>query len=263
LREPVDETIEQMIGNSPEGPPQNQAYLLSTKEIHLWRANLNWSTDDVARMQQMLSWEERSRADRFYNAVDRTRFIIGRSLTRTLLGHNLGVAAHRVMFEYGSAGKPHLAAHLRQDIPFNFNVSHSGNIVLVALGYCRALGVDVEQICNHFETDEIAKRYFSEHERRCLAMLPTDLRHDAFFACWTRKEAYVKARGDGLGLPLDCFDVAFLPGEAPRLVDVRPPDSRSWSFYDIDCGASYRAALAIEGADHKLVTRDWPDAWDG
>jgi 4'-phosphopantetheinyl transferase len=98
----------------------------------------------------------------------------------------------------------------------NFNVSHSGEFVLVALAYRRNLGIDIEQICTNIDADGIADRVFSVSERLSLAALSPGVRHDAFFACWTRKEAYVKARGDGLALALDEFDVAFLPGQEPR-----------------------------------------------
>jgi 4'-phosphopantetheinyl transferase len=233
-------------------------YLLPRDEVHVWRARLDWPSEYVARLQQTLSADERERADRFYFPADWTRYVIGRALSRILLGHCLGITAGNVRFEYNAKGKPSLATNLRQT-SLNFNVSHSGDVVLVALAYCCNLGVDIERIRANIDADRIAERFFSVSERLSLAALPASMRHDAFFACWTRKEAYVKAHGDGLNLALDEFDVAFLPGQEPRLVETRhdPAEARRWALRDLEVGPNYRAALAVEGADRRLKSWDW------
>lgn len=233
-------------------------YLLPQDEVHIWRASLDWPSEYITRLQETLSLEERERADRFYFSADRTRHVIGRALSRILLGHCLGITPGSVKFDCGARGKPSLAVNLRR-ASLNFNVSHSGDFVLVGLAYNRDLGIDIERICTNIDAEGIAERVFSVRERLSLAVLPVGMRCDAFFACWTRKEAYVKARGDGLNLALDAFDVAFLPGQEPRLVETRhdPAEARRWILRDLEAGPNYRAALAVEGPDLRLKCWDW------
>jgi 4'-phosphopantetheinyl transferase len=233
-------------------------WLLPRDEVHVWRARLDWPPEYVSRLEQTLSPDERERADRFYFPADQMRYLIGRALSRILLGYCLGIAAGGVRFEYNAKGKPGLATNLSQT-SLNFNVSHSGDFVLVALAYGCSLGIDIERIRAYIDVDAIAERFFSVSERLSLAALPASMRHEAFFACWTRKEAYIKAHGDGLNLALDEFDVAFLPGQVPRLVETRhdPAAARRWALRDLEAGPNYRAALAVEGADRRLKSWDW------
>jgi 4'-phosphopantetheinyl transferase len=233
-------------------------WLLPRDEVHVWRARLDWPPEYVSRLEQTLSPDERERANRFYFPADQMRYLIGRALSRILLGYCLGIAAGGVRFEYNAKGKPGLATNLSQT-SLNFNVSHSGDFVLVALAYGCSLGIDIERIRAYIDVDAIAERFFSVSERLSLAALPASMRHEAFFACWTRKEAYIKAHGDGLNLALDEFDVAFLPGQVPRLVETRhdPAAARRWALRDLEAGPNYRAALAVEGADRRLKSWDW------
>jgi 4'-phosphopantetheinyl transferase len=129
----------------------------------------------------------------------------------------------------------------------------------VALAYGRNLGIDIEEIRTDIDADGIAERVFSVGERLSLAALSAGMRHDAFFACWTRKEAYVKARGDGLSLAMDEFDVAFLPGQEPRLVETRhdPAEAHRWTLRDLEVGPNFKAALAVEGGDPRWKFWDW------
>ena len=230
-------------------------YELPEDEIHVWRATLDGSSVRAAPLRQILSTEERARADRFHFDRDRMRFTIGRGLLRLLLGHCLGRAAHRVTFEYSSFGKPSLPAG--QSV--QFNVSHSGALILVAIARGRVLGVDVEQIRADMATAQIAQEFFSAIECRALATLPDSLQCDAFFSCWTRKEAYIKAIGEGLSMPLDQFDVAFLPGEEPRLLETRPEPAEAsrWTLRSLEPGAGYKGAIVAEGAGWTLRCWDW------
>jgi 4'-phosphopantetheinyl transferase len=127
------------------------------------------------------------------------------------------------------------------------------------------LGIDIERMRANVATDEIAARFFSANECRDLALVAPDMRCEAFFSCWTRKEAYLKARGDGLSLPLEQFDVAFLPGDRPRLIETRhdPTEVYRWTLHALDGGLGYKAALVIEGADWKLKCWDLPTASAG
>jgi 4'-phosphopantetheinyl transferase len=187
------------------------------------------------------------------------RFFLGRALSRSLLGYCLGIPAESVEFAIGNKGKPSLAADFRQT-SLNFNISHSGDFVLMALAYRRNVGIDIELVCRTVNTDAIAAQFLSKDEYARLKALPARLRHDAFYSCWTKKEAYLKARGDGLGLALNAFDVAFLPGEMPRLIETRhdPLEAHRWALHELDVGPNYKAALAIEGAgESELTLWDW------
>ena len=140
-----------------------------------------------------------------------------------------------------------------------FNVSHSGDLLLIAIAINRAVGVDVEQVRTDVDFDAIAARFFSVAEQRLLAALPQDLKRCAFYSCWTRKEAYLKARGDGLAMPLDTFDVSILPDEEPRLLETRhdPADARRWMLQNLAPGNNYLAALAVEGSGWSAKCWDW------
>jgi 4'-phosphopantetheinyl transferase len=239
-----------------KSPPSG--YSLPSDEVHIWRAGLDWPPEAVDEWCRILPPEERKRADAFHFPADRTRHILGRAVSRLLIARCAGVEAASVRFEYGAKGKPQLAGALIHN-SLNFNISHSGDYVLVAIAFQRCLGVDIERIRMDIDTGAIAKRFFSANECLALAGLPADLRHEAFFACWTRKEAYIKARGDGLSLGLHRFDVAFLPGQEPRLLETRhdPADASRWTLRDIDVGTSHKAALAAQGSEFRLQCWDW------
>jgi 4'-phosphopantetheinyl transferase len=235
-------------------------YQLPPNEVHVWRATLRQPPQSIAALNRVLSSEEHATAARFHFEADSRRHIIGRAMVRMLVGRCLGEPAHALKFEYNEFGKPALAAALRSSL--QFNVSHSGELVLVALARARALGVDVERMQSSMATAEIAARFFSPLECRILAELAPELQCSAFFSCWTRKEAYLKARGDGLSLALDTFDVAFAPGETPRLLETRHDrgEARRWTMSAPDPGYGCKAALAAEGADWRLKCWDWPSA---
>lgn len=232
-------------------------YCLLPDEVHVWRALLDQPRSSLAAFSEVLSADERARAERFYFDADRRRAIIGRGLSRLLLGHYLGRPAHQIEFKYNAFGKPALAD---ANCPVQFNVSHSGDVILVATAIDRVLGVDVERIKQDMANAEIAARYFSPCECRTLLALPPEIRGEAFFACWTRKEAYLKARGDGLSLPLDRFDVAFAPAEPPRLLATRhdPAEASRYTLCALDAGPDYAAALAVEGSNWRLACWEWP-----
>jgi len=176
-----------------------------------------------------------------------------------LLSRYLGMTPHQVRFEYTVAGKPHLAPSQGERL-LRFNLTHSGELLLIAVTDGRALGIDVEEVRNDIDVGEIAAHFFSPNEQRDLATLSGPRRIDAFFECWTRKEAYVKARGEGLSLPLDQFDVSLLPGESARLIETRPDsaEARRWQLEALSVADGYKAALAVEGKGWALQCVDWP-----
>ena len=240
-------------------PGPDDDYQLADDEIHVWRSDLSVSALEIVRLKLIISLDERERAERFNFECDRQRSIIGRGRLRLLLGKILGLPASSLRFEYDGFGKPKLTSTQEQRL--QFNVSHSGDLVLIAVTRGRAVGVDVERIRGDIDVDGLAKRFFSTNENERLNPLTGRRRYDAFFTCWTRKEAYLKGRGDGLSLPLDQFDVSFLPDEEPRLLETRfdPAEVRGWTLRSVNVPSGYVASLAAEGTDWNVVYHDWTE----
>jgi 4'-phosphopantetheinyl transferase len=225
-------------------------------EVHVWRTRRHWSSAAIARFRDWLSYEERAKADAFHFEADRHRAIVGRGLLRHLLGTCLNRPPDTLQVVAGLNGKPELVPFLGA-APIEFNISHSGDWILVALAQQRAVGIDVEQMRSGMAALDIAQRVFSKAERTGLATLPPTAREESFFACWTRKEAYIKARGDGLLLPLDSFDVSFRATDAARILATRPDpcEASRWTMHDLPLGAGYHAAVAAAGSGWQL--RQW------
>jgi 4'-phosphopantetheinyl transferase len=207
-----------------------------------------------------LSADERARADRFYFQKDRERFIVGRGLLRTILGLYLDTKPEHLRFCYSSYGKPALSKGRGSDT-LHFNLSHSDRLALYALTGSREVGVDLERNRPELAVDEIAEHLFSPREVAMLRALPPSMRQEAFINCWTRKEAYIKARGDGLAIPLNEFDVTLVPGEPACLRSTRgdPHEASRWSLQELAPGPGYVAALAIEGHNWRLRCWQWPE----
>ncbi|KAF0249532.1 MAG: phosphopantetheine-protein transferase, partial [bacterium] len=179
-------------------PPQEIS--LSKNYVHVWSILLDQTSETTASLRQILSLEEQSRADKFYFEHDRNRFTVARAILRTILGNYLGHNPSDIKFSYAKNGKPFL-----ENIDLQFNVSHSQDLALCAFTYQRELGVDVEYLRLMKDAEQIAKRFFSPRESSLFCSLPPQEQQLAFFRCWTRKEAYIKAIGDGLSYPLDKF----------------------------------------------------------
>jgi 4'-phosphopantetheinyl transferase len=216
--------------------------MLLGNDTHVWRARLDGHEQDASSLTLLLSPDEQQRALRFHFDRDRRHFIVARGLLRLLLGQYAGCAPEQIEFCYGPQGKPALAGR----IDLQFNIAHSHGAGLFAFTMDAPIGVDAEYI-GSIEYDDLAARFFSAAERAALTTVSPERRQDAFFACWTRKEAYVKALGSGLNVPLDRFDVAAVPdGPARLLVDRGDPDAAGeWALHDIDGGPGFRAALAV------------------
>ena len=232
---------------------------LGSSDVHVWQVGLDQSPSQRAFFQNTLDEDERSRADRFYFSRDRERFIVARGVLRVLLGRYLDRSPESLFFTYSTHGKPALALESGADA-IRFNLSHSHGTALYAVTRGRELGVDLEFIRGDLEAEQIAERFFSQSEIGALRALPPDLRKNAFFLCWTRKEAYIKARGEGLSMPLDQFDVSLIPGEPAALLSTHPdPDEAlSWSLTHLSPAPGYAAALATKGRDWTLSCWQWP-----
>jgi 4'-phosphopantetheinyl transferase len=227
--------------------------LIPEDEVHLWKVDLEAIRSEQARWRELLSPDESKRADRFHFERDRQRFAAARAALRLILGGYLAEDAKDLNFCYSKKEKPSLGPpHTKSGL--TFNVSHSGGIALLAFSRGREIGVDVEQIKRDIEVEAIARRFFSQHEQGQLFALPAEQQVDAFFRCWTRKESYIKATGDGLSLPLSQFDVSLEPGEIDALVATRPDASEAgrWLLRGIPGEGGYAAALCVQGRDWKL-----------
>ena len=225
---------------------------LAPAEVHLWQARLDHRlADDLKRL---LSPDELSRADRFHSSKDRDHFIVARGLLRILLAAYVGIDSAELRFSYADKGKPSLEESQRTAI--NFNLAHSHGRALYAFAHGREVGVDLEYIRKGLADEKIAERFFSPHEIDTLMTIPAESRKEAFFNCWTRKEAYVKARGEGLSKPLDGFDVSLAPGELATLLrnHNEPGEVGRWAMRSIPLPSGYVAALVVEGHDWRLKT---------
>lgn len=216
-------------------------------DIHIWRLPLNSAYMPTQALWSVLDQDERSRAERFHFERDRLRFVTAHGLVRCVLGWYLQETPQSLRFNYGPSGKPALAARCASDMCFN--LSHTSDVALLGLARRREIGIDIELVRPGLAQDRIAERFFAPAEVRELRAIPVADQDQAFFACWTRKEAYIKARGDGLSLALDQFQVSLAPGEPPRL--VRGYDSgreaQRWSMFDLGLRPNYCAALVVEG----------------
>jgi 4'-phosphopantetheinyl transferase len=233
-----------------------QCLELADHEVHVWQADLDVLSSPAEPSQVLLSQDEQQRADRFKFDRDRKRYIAGRQFLRTLLSAYLQTDLKGVSFDYSPNGKPSLGnEHNARGI--RFNVSHSDKMAAFAFVRGREVGVDIEQIHQDISVKEIAGRFFSQAEQAAFADVPEELKQEAFFLCWTRKEAFVKAKGNGLSLPLDQFDVSLLPGRRAQLLGTRPdPEERHrWSMCELNVGPDYAAALVVEGKGIRVVER--------
>jgi 4'-phosphopantetheinyl transferase len=239
--------------NSMEWVPAPVGLKLGADGVHLWRASLNCDAPVLSRLETTLSPYEMARANRFVFATDRNHFVAARGILRELLGAYLVRPPAELKFRYGSHGKPALDANASDSV-LQFNLSHSGGVAIYAFSLGRRLGVDVERIRPELAGEDIARRYFAAREVAELQALPIDLRPEGFFLCWTRKEAYVKAHGAGLSLPLDSFTVSLTPS---RAAELQSDDSDQWSMVSLDPAPGFVAAMVVEGRKWRSSHWSW------
>lgn len=211
---------------------------LAADDLHIWRIALDRDETEVAGLEGLLTREEIERAARFRFEKDRRRYLSAHTMLRKLLSAYLPGGAAPIEFQFGPEGKPAIPGS-----PLRFNLSHSGELALAAFTLNRDVGVDIERIREGVNDEGIARRFFSQSESSALSALPEGERDHAFFRIWTRKEAYVKARGGGLSIPLDSFDVSLDSGKAELL---RAPDLGRWEMFHLEPNPGYCAAAVAE-----------------
>jgi 4'-phosphopantetheinyl transferase len=232
--------------------PPATPLVLSPGTVHVWRASLDRPADEGSRLSGALSADEQERASRFHFEVHRTRFVVCRGLLRAILGRYLGIAASQVRFTYGKHGKPALL-EAPPGNALEFNASHSEGRALFAVTRDRSVGVDLEQIRPPADLAALVESVFSANEQAVFHALAAEQQLEAFFRCWTRKEAFMKATGLGMALAPERIDVTLAPEAPPRLLGVMDEslDTTHWLLTDLTPWPGYAAALAIHGPiDH-------------
>jgi len=220
-------------------PKQN----LDAHSVHVWSGALDLNAQDLCACESVLSDDERARADQFKFEKDRKHFVLARGILRYLLSHYAGRAPSDFSFVYGQKGKPELS---NEGGGLQFNVSHSNGVGAWAFSLNRPVGVDIEWVGRRVDVGGIGRRFFSENEWATLNEMPEKKRRHSFFLCWTRKEAFVKALGDGLSFSLKAFDVS-VHGQA-RLTRVEgDQDPDNWTMQSFEPFENYMCAVAFEG----------------
>jgi 4'-phosphopantetheinyl transferase len=237
--------------------PAPAELVLHGNAVHVWLASLDRSPAEVDGLAQVLSEDERLRVGRYVFGRDRRRFTVARALLRVILSDYLHTSPEVLTFCCSPNGKPALSGCWQGSL--EFNLSHSHEYALYAVTRGRKVGVDLECIRALPDADDIALRCFSKREIALIEATPSAQRLRAFFECWTRKEAFIKAIGEGLSFPLEAFDASLTFGEQQRLLSIPGAlysESR-WTLCALAPDPVYAAALVVEGRDWHLTQRGW------
>lgn len=233
---------------------QDTLLRLRRDDVHVWILRLDLSRAQLARLASVISAEEFTRAERFAVPANRRRYVAAHGLLRLVLASYVCLGPKRLSFEKGAGGKPRLADRHQ----LRFNLSHSNDLALVAVSANREVGVDIEKVCEMPDLESLARICFSPVEQAALAAVPAGQRQLAFFAGWTRKEAFLKAQGDGLSRPLHSFDVTLTPAVPARVLRVQPPDAaHRYALRTLEPAPGYVGALATEGGPVTVHWRGW------
>ena len=243
------------MANSWQIPPTN--LVLTDGEVHIWRAKLDLSPDEIAELASILSEDEKIRANRFRFEQHQRRFIAARGILRRLLASYLNLKSDRLQFEYSSRGKPRIAASLGGDC-WQFNLSHSEELAVYGLTRNCLIGIDLEYLREMDNIVKIAERFFSPQEAKLIASLTSDRQKQVFFQLWTAKEAYLKATGEGLAGSLDKVELFF---EQQQLTLLSLPGDRSaqanWSIYPFVPENEYVATWAANSKIKPQQIKYW------
>jgi 4'-phosphopantetheinyl transferase len=231
---------------------------ICSNQAHVWSVSLDLSLIQNENLAGILSTDELARAGRFRFERDQKRFIVARGMLRKILGSYLEKDPHELRFDYTSHGKPVLATKAGYDT-LRFNLSHSGEFALFAITNGLNIGIDIERVRYDLDVMQIAKNYFSQGEISWLESVHKNEWPGAFFQYWTRKEAFIKATGEGISFPMDQCDVSLLNGR--HLSPIRLPgndrESNCWHGQDLFPARGYAAAIAVEGDNLDLLCRHY------
>lgn len=226
---------------------------LPSGEIHIWRVPLDRTGEELQDLFSLLSPDEQKRANRFLKEQHRDFFAVGRGRARQLLSLYTGEEALKIQFIYNPYGKPSL-----KDFPLlYFNLSHSQNLLLFAITTLGEIGIDIEFIRQDLDCMKLANRYFSPEELEELNLLPPSLRARGFFNGWSRKEAYIKARGKGLAIPLCDFSISLDPRAAPQIFRVEEGNLKDWTLHAFEAAEGFASAVIVKG--NTPLYRYWKD----
>lgn len=233
---------------------------LEKDDVHVWRVNLNLTTESIRRLSRFFTPDEVARMNRFYFPKDQARFAVARGALRTTLSRYTSISPEEIRFSYDTHGKPNLdLSQIGVAQPLHFNLSHSGDLALIGVASSRKIGVDIEEMKTNLDYTQLAKRFFTPSEQAALFRLPSELQIHTFYAIWTRKEAYLKATGTGLSMPLDGFEVNL--DSEQKVVPVnrsqRSSSNEMWTLLELIPGPGYTAALAVAGQDWDLSCWQW------
>jgi 4'-phosphopantetheinyl transferase len=233
------------------------AVRLPAGTIHVWTVHLDQPAPVVSALEAILSTDELNRANRFAFDHLRRRFVVCRGALRQTLGAYVGVRPESIAFEYGRRGKP----ALRHDGSFRpqFNVSHAEELAAIAVSAEQPVGVDVEWLQRTVDFEGLATRFFSNAETLDLLSLARHDRRAGFYNGWTRKEAYIKAIGDGLACPLDSFTVALRPGDHAEMRWIAGDDAARWTVQRFYPAPGYVGAVAAPFRLSEVCERTWTD----
>lgn len=212
-------------------------------EVHIWRIALDGTIASVVGLRSTLSPEERERAERFHLPELQKNWTIARGALRYILATYTQSDPRSLEFRVGPYGRPELA---RPPGNISFNLSHTGGLALLAVANGSRVGIDAEEVCSGIEVEQLCRRFFAPAEADEILALSSEAQLGAFFATWTRKEAFVKALGGGLSVPLDRFRVTVRPEEPAQLISVDWDEPAQWNLVDLS-EPNIAAALAVEG----------------
>lgn len=238
-------------------PPEY--YSINADQVHVWRIDWDPQEKNLDQFIKLLSIKEAHQASKFYFEADRIRYIVMRSSLRRLLGKYLEVAPADLEIAYSHHGKPYLV-NLDIHKKINFNISHADRLGLIAIAMDRRVGVDLELVRQEDSIEAISQRFFTPEESKQIMSLPASLQPEAFFTCWTRKEAFIKARGEGLSIPLDQFEVSIYPKDDPKLLIIKnnPVELGRWLMFHLEPGDDYVGALVVDGKNLDVIGWEMP-----
>ena len=227
--------------------------------IDIWCVSLEVDEPRITSLYQVLSVEERSKAERMRIDKPRKHYVAARGILRQIIATYMNEKPENLKFQYGPNDKPALAGEFSRK-GVTFNMSHSHGLALYGVTLQREIGVDIEKIRQDMSIIDLAKRFFSVKEYEELMNLPAEDRTLGFFNCWTRKESYLKATGQGLKFPLNHFDVSLSPGKPAALLrhHIDPEQVSLWTIAELDIGPAYAAALTVEGKDFSISYKHIP-----